>query len=74
MTGETCRRDAGRGSVDRREAGHDAGVWTPGPVKVSSLDGPSRAFSRHDVVTGSPQSADEGTDEGVGARMLPMLA
>jgi len=34
---------------------------------------PSRAFSRHDVVTGSPQPADGGQVEGAGTRMLPML-
>ena len=34
---------------------------------------PSRAFSRHDVVTGPPQTADGGTDDGAGTRLLPML-
>jgi uncharacterized protein len=34
---------------------------------------PNRTFTRGDVVTGLPQSADGGADEGVGTRMLPML-
>jgi uncharacterized protein len=34
---------------------------------------PSRSFSRHDVVTGTPPSADQGAGAGLLARALPML-
>jgi len=62
--------------VDQRTSGERAetrGSWLRYRSRHPLSVDPSRAFSRHDVLTSPPQSADEGTDEGVENRLLPML-